>query len=346
MLYAQHFRWTGDLDFARELLPNVQAALNWIDEYGDLDGDGFVEYKTRSKQGIRNQGWKDAHDSVVHADGHLAEPPIALAEVQCYVYIAKLRVADVLEALGDHDRASVLRKEAALLRERFNAAFWMDDEHFFAGALDADKRQVRTVVSNPGHGLYCDVVDVDKAAPVARRLLAPDMFSGWGIRTMSKSAAAYNPMSYHNGSVWPHDNAWIAAGLKRYGFVKETNRVATALFDAAIYADYMRLPELFCGFTRRSPNRPVSYPVACSPQAWAAGAPFLILQAMLGISARAHENLLTVNKPHLPPWLNTVELRGLRVGTSRISLVFRREGDITAFSLLSRDGDLRVIMEE
>ena len=346
LLYAQHFRWTGDLEFARELLPNVQAALEWIDHYGDLDGDGFVEYLCRSPVGIRNQGWKDSHDSIVHADGHMAEPPIALSEVQGYVYIAKLRVADVFAALGDEEGAARLRREAGELRRRFNEAFWIEDEQYFAGALDADKRQVRTIMSNPGHGLYCDIVDAEKAAPMARRLLAPDMFSGWGIRTMSKSAAAYNPMSYHDGSVWPHDNAFIAAGLKRYGFVKETNRVATALFDAAIYADYMRLPELFCGFTRRSPNRPVSYPVACSPQAWAAGAPFLILQAMLGISARAHENLLTVNKPHLPPWLNSVELRGLCVGDSRITLVFRREGDITGFSLLARDGDVRVIMEE
>jgi glycogen debranching enzyme len=201
-------------------------------------------------------------------------------------------------------------------------------------------------MSNPGHGLYCGIVDDDKATLLAKRLLAPDMFSGWGIRTMSKSAAAYNPMSYHNGSVWPHDNALIAAGLKRYGFARSTNRVATALFDAAIEADYLRLPELFCGFTRRTPNRPVSYPVACSPQAWAAGSPFLLLQAMLGISARAHENLLTVNKPHLPTWLNTVEVRNLSVGSSRISLVFRREGEITSFSLLNREGDVRVVMEE
>jgi glycogen debranching enzyme len=337
LLYAQHFRWTGDLEFAKELLPNALAALEWIDRSGDVDGDGFVEYLTRSPEGIRNQGWKDSHDSVVHADGRMAEPPIALAEVQAYVYMAKLRVAEVLDALGDPARASLLHGEAQALRAKFNTEFWMED---------AEKRQVRTVVSNPGHGLYCDIVDPEPAAQMARRLLAPDMFSGWGIRTMSKSAAAYNPMSYHNGSVWPHDNAFIAAGLKRYGFVKETNRVATAMFDAAIYTDYMRLPELFCGFTRRSPNRPVSYPVACSPQAWAAGAPFLILQAMLGISARAHENLLTVNKPQLPPWLNTVELRNLRVGDSRITLLFRREGDITGFSLLARDGDVRVIMEE
>jgi glycogen debranching enzyme len=346
ILLAQYFRWTGDVELARSLMPNVDAALGWIDEYGDLDGDGFVEYRTRSARGIRNQGWKDSHDAIVHTDGRLAEPPIALSEVQAYVYLAKSRVADVYLALGDEARAQRLVAEAEQLRKRFNEAFWMEEERYMAAALDADKRQVGTVMSNPGHALYCGILDDDKAALVAKRLLAPDMFSGWGIRTMSKSAASYNPMSYHNGSVWPHDNALIAAGLKRYGFVRSTNRVATALFDAAIQADYLRLPELFCGFTRRTPNRPVSYPVACSPQAWAAGSPFLMLQAMLGISARAHENLLTVNKPHLPTWLNTVEVRNLSIGASRISLVFRREAEITSFSLLSREGDVRVVMQE
>jgi glycogen debranching enzyme len=346
LLYAQHFRWTGDLAFAEKLLPAAQAALDWIDEYGDLDGDGFVEYLSRSPRGIKNQGWKDSYDSVVHADGRLAEPPIALCEVQAYVYLAKQRMGDVYRALGRDDDARRLEDEAAALRARFNEAFWMGDEKYFAQALDADKRQVRTITSNPGHALYCGIVDDEKAVPLAKRLLSPDMFSGWGIRTMSKAAAAYNPMSYHNGSVWPHDNALIAAGLKRYGMARSTNRVATALFDAAVNADYMRLPELFCGFTRRTPNRPVSYPVACSPQAWAAGSPFLMLQAMLGISARAHQNLLTVNLPHLPTWLNTVEVRNLAVGASRISVVFRREGEITSFSLLSREGDVRVVMEE
>jgi glycogen debranching enzyme len=346
ILVAQYFRWTGDVAFVRRLRPNVEAALRWIDDYGDLDGDGFVEYRTRSARGIRNQGWKDSHDSMVHSDGRLAEPPIALSEVQAYVYLAKSRIAEMFLALGDESRAQLLVTQAEELRRRFNAAFWMEDERYFAAALDADKRQIRTVMSNPGHALYCGIVEPEKAALLSKRLLAPDMFSGWGVRTMSKSAAAYNPMSYHNGSVWPHDNALIAAGLKRYGFARSTNRVATALFDAAIQADYLRLPELFCGFTRRTPNRPVSYPVACSPQAWAAGAPFLMLQAMLGISARAHENLLTVNKPHLPTWVNTVEVRNLSVGSSRISLVFRREGEITSFSLLEREGDVRVVMEE
>jgi glycogen debranching enzyme len=346
ILYAQHFRWTGDLAFAEKLLPAAEAAIEWIDRYGDLDGDGFVEYRARSARGMRNQGWKDSHDSVVHADGRLAEPPIALAEVQAYAYLAKERMADVYRALGRPDDAKRLGESAQDLKRRFNEAFWMEDEKFFAEALDGDKRQVRSITSNPGHALYCGIVDDDKAQPLAKRLLSPDMFSGWGIRTMSKSAAAYNPMSYHNGSVWPHDNALIAAGLKRYKFARSTNRDATALFDAAVQADYLRLPELFCGFTRRTPNRPVSYPIACSPQAWAAGSPYLMLQAMLGISARAHENLLTVNLPHLPTWLNTVEVRNLAVGESRISLVFRREGEITSFSMISREGDVRVVMEE
>ena len=345
-LWAQYFRWTGDVEFARELLPNVRAALEWIDRYGDQDGDGFVEYRTRAPAGIRNQGWKDSADAIVHVDGTVAAGPIALVEVQGYVYMAKQRAADVFDAFSDFRTAGRLREEAAELRRRFDESYWMPDERFFALALDGEKRQVCTITSNPGHCLYADIIEPDKASHVARRLLQPDMFSGWGIRTMSKSAVAYNPMSYHDGSVWPHDNALIVAGLKRYGFIKATNRVATAIFDTAIHADYMRLPELFCGFTRRTPNRPVDYPVACSPQAWAAGSPLLMLQAILGISARAHENTLTVNKPHLPPWLNVVELRNLRVGDSSISLVFRREGEITGFSLLDRRGDVRVLMEE
>jgi glycogen debranching enzyme len=345
-LWAQYFRWSGDLEFARELLPNVLAALEWIDRYGDLDGDGFVEYLCRATAGSVNQGWKDSHDAVVHDDGSVATGPIALVEVQGYVYMAKQRAADVFEALGEVGTASRLRHEADLLRRRFDEAFWMPDQGFYALALDGDKRQVRTITSNPGHCLYAAILDQDRGEQVTRRLLQPDMFSGWGIRTMSKNAAAYNPMSYHDGSVWPHDNALIMAGMKRYGLIRATNRVATAIFDTAIHSDYMRLPELFCGFTRRAPNRPVAYPVACSPQAWAAGAPLLMLQAILGLSARADQNTVTVNQPHLPAWLNVVELRNLRIGDSAISLVFRRQGEITGFSLLDRKGDVRVLMEE
>jgi glycogen debranching enzyme len=346
LLLGTYYRWTGDLGFCRRLLPNVERALEWVETYGDPDGDGFVEYQRSSPRGLTNQGWKDSHDSVVHVDGKLAEGPIALAEVQSYVYLAKLRLADVFEALGDRDRAAALRAQAASLKVAFNERFWVESEQYFAMALDGDKRPVATITSNPAHGLYCGVVDPDKAAPLARRLLAPDMFSGWGVRTLSKSAVAYNPMSYHNGSIWPHDNAIIGAGLKRYGFAKATNRLATAMFEMAVTVDDMRLPELFCGFTRRSPNRPVAYPVACSPQAWAAGAPYLLLQAMLGISADAPANILNVGKPQLPGWLNTVELHDLRVGRSTISIVFQRHGETTGFSLLDKDGDVRVLMEE
>jgi glycogen debranching enzyme len=255
-------------------------------------------------------------------------------------------MAELFAALKDHERAVRLRDQATVLRRRFNEAFWMEEEEYFAMALDGEKRQVRTVTSNPGHGLYCDIVEARRAEALARRLFQPDLFSGWGIRTVSKEAASYNPMAYHNGSVWPHDNALIAAGLKRYGFVEATNRIATAMFDVAGHADYMRLPELFCGFARRDPSPPVGYPAACAPQAWAAGAPFLLLQAILGISAHANENLLTVNKPHLPRWLRRVELRNLRVGQSSLSLEFHREGDVTSFSLLEKAGDVRVVMEE
>jgi len=346
ILLAQYFRWTNDLGFVKEMLPAAEAALEWIDVFGDADGDGLVEYRSRSPRGLRNHGWKDAHDSVIHTNGKLAEPPIALIEVQAYVYMAKTRMADVYGALDDFERSVQLKDQATVLRRKVHEAFWMEDQQYYAGALDGDKRQVETIVSNPGHALYCGVLEQGRAEAISRRVFEPDLFSGWGIRTMSKAATAYNPMSYHNGTVWPHDNALIAAGLKRYGQIEETNRLVTALFEVAQYADYMRLPELFCGFTRRTPSPPVQYPVACSPQAWAAGTPFLLLQAMLGISALAHLNLLTVNKPHLPPWLNEVELRNLRVGDSTLSLAFRREGDMTSFSLLERTGDVRVVMEE
>ncbi|MFA5890205.1 MAG: amylo-alpha-1,6-glucosidase [Actinomycetota bacterium] len=346
MLFGTYFKWTNDRAFAAEMMPHVERALRWIDEYGDADGDGFVEYQKRSSRGLDNQGWKDSWDAVLHADGAVAKGPIALAEVQAYVHLAKHRIADVYEALGRDADAAALRAQALELKARFNKVFWNPEEQYYALALDGDKRPVGAVTSNPAHGLYCHILDADKAAEVAKRLLQPDMFTGWGIRTLSKSDPGYNPMSYHNGSVWPHDNALIAAGLKRYGYHKQTNRISTAIFDAAVLVEYMRLPELFCGFTRRTPNQPVAYPVACSPQAWAAGSPFLLLQSMLGLSAQAPNNLLTINSPMLPPWLNWVELRNLRVGDALISLIFRREGETTSFSLLSKLGSLRVVMEE
>jgi glycogen debranching enzyme len=345
MLAAAYFRWTNDLATILQLKDVFDRALAWIDRYGDFDGDGYVEYIRRSPRGLRNQGWKDSGNAIVHADGTLAPPPIALAEVQAYVYMAKSRMAEIYALLGEQAIASRLERDAAALKARFNRDFWVEEEQYFALALDGEKRLVTTVTTNPAHGLYCDFIDKSKARAMAGRLMAPDMFSGWGIRTMSKEAVAYNPMSYHNGSVWPHDNAIVAAGLKRYGYDRSTVRVTTGLFDAAMHMEYFRLPELFCGFTRRAPATPVRYPVACSPQAWAAASPFLLLQSMLGISARADQGVITVNKPALPEWLNRVEWRNLRVGDSRLSLVFTRQGEMTTFSMPDRQGDIRVVME-
>jgi len=345
MLAGAYYRWTLDLETMTALRPALDATLRWIDDWGDRDGDGFVEYERRSPAGLRNQGWKDSDDAIVHADGSLAQGPIALVEVQGYVYEAKLCVADVYSAFGDNERAAALRTQAANLRTAFNDAFWMADEGFFALALDGDKQQVRSVTSNPAHCLYCGIVDEDKARLVAERLMAPDMFSGWGIRTLSSLSPAYNPMSYHNGSVWPHDNAIAAAGLKRYGFDAATSRIAAGLFDVAAGARDFRLPELFCGFHRNESRAIVSYPVACIPQAWAAAAPFMLVQALLGISAYAPENRLTVDRPRLPDWLGSVELRGLRVGRSEVSLAFHYSAaGATGFSLLEQHGDVRVTM--
>jgi glycogen debranching enzyme len=279
---ADYYMWTGDLETLRALRPALDAALAWIDEYGDRDGDGFIEYERRSPGGLQNQGWKDSHDAVVHADGSLAEGPIALVEVQGYVYMAKLAIADVYEALGAPELGAQLRDQAQALRAQFNEAFWNTDEGTFALALDGRKRQVASVTSNPGHCLYCGIVDADKASAVAERLMAPDMFCGWGVRTLSSTCPAFNPMSYHNGSVWPHDNAIIAAGLKRYGHGGAVMQIAGALFDVSTGARDFRLPELYCGFDRSERPAVVAYPVACIPQGWAAAAPFLILQAMLG----------------------------------------------------------------
>ena len=345
MIAGGYYRWTLDIETLASLRPALEAALGWIDEWGDRDGDGFIEYDRRSPAGLQNQGWKDSHNSVVHSDGSLAQGAIALVEAQGYVYEAKVRIADVYDAFGEPERASQLRAEAATLRASFNDAFWDPDEDFFAMALDGRKRQVRSVSSNPAHCLYCGIVDDDKAARVAERLMAPDMFSGWGVRTLASSSRAYNPMSYHNGSVWPHDNAIAAAGLKRYGFHAATARIASGLFEVAATARDFRLPELFCGFHRDESPAIVSYPVACIPQAWAAAAPFMLVQAMMGVSAHAPSNTLTVDRPMLPDWLESLELRDVRIGRSRVSLSFRRSGpSATGFSLLEQDGDVRVTM--
>jgi glycogen debranching enzyme len=344
MRAADYYAWTGDLETLRMLRPALDAALGWIDEYGDRDGDGFVEYQRRSSAGLRNQGWKDSEDSIVHEDGRLAEGPIALVEVQGYVYAGKLAIADVYEALDLGEVASRLRDEAQALREAFNDAFWNPQEGTFALALDGRKRQVASVTSNPGHCLYCGIVDPAKAGAVVERLLGADMFSGWGVRTLSSLCPAFNPMSYHNGSVWPHDNAIIAAGLKRYGYQDAVLRIAACLFDVAAAARDSRLPELYCGFDRAERAAVVAYPVACIPQAWAAAAPFMVLQAMLGISADAPARALTIERPALPDWLESIRLERLRVGGATVTLDFQRGAQATSFMLAEQTGEVSVTM--
>jgi len=341
---ADYYKWTGDLDTLRSLRVALDAALRWMDDHGDPDGDGFLEYERRSPAGLRNHGWKDSHDAIVHADGSLAEGPIALVEAQGYAYSAKLTIADVYEALGAPDVAANLRRQAQGLKRAFNEAFWNPGEGTFALALDGRKQQVASVTSNAGHCLYSGIADRDKAGQVAERLMAADMFSGWGVRTLSSNCPAFNPMSYHNGSVWPHDNAIIAAGLKRYGHDEAVKRIANALFEVSLRARDSRLPELYCGFDRSERASVVAYPVACIPQAWAAAAPLLLLQAMLGVSADAPAGALQIQRPTLPDWLSRIRLSGLRVGDASVTLAFDREGPVTGFALLEQRGKLRVTM--
>jgi len=346
LILSEYHKWTGDTAFVESQLGNIKAALAWIDDYGDVDGDGFVEYLRKSKKGLINQGWKDSHDSVTHDTGELAEGYIALVEVQAYVYYAKRRMAVLFRELGLVEEAAALLSQAADLKERFNAAFWMPGEEYFAIALDGKKRQVKSITSNPGQCLWSGIVDDDKAEKIVGHLMSPDMFSGWGLRTLSKSAKRYNPMSYHNGSVWPHDNAIIVRGLKRYGYEEQTARVTSGMFDAAMHHAYYRLPELFCGFTRRGGAWPVDYPVACSPQAWAAGAMHMMLQSILGLTPDAPAGTLYINNPRLPPWLNTVRLGNLRLGSGVIDLEFNRRGDVTSFTVPKKSPGIRIVMEE
>ena len=346
LLVCEVVMWTGDLEFFELLREPIEAALRWIDEYGDFDGDGFVEYRRRSRAGLENQGWRDARDAIVHRDGSLASGPIALAESQAYVYYAKRRLASLFGQLADVELSERLQAESQALKLRFNEHFWMPDEGYVAMALDGEKRQVQTIVSTAGHCLWSRILSDEHVAPVVSRLLSPEMFSGWGVRTMAKTAVAYSPMSLYNGSIWPFDNALIVNGLKKHGFAIEANRLAGALFDAALDQHDERLPEFMCGFTRQAVNRPVSYPMACSPDAPAAGAPFLMLQAMLGLYASAAENVLYVHNPLLPKWLGEVSLSNLSVGRSKLSLRFRRDGNRTTFSVRDKQGGVRVVVVE
>ncbi|OHV16784.1 amylo-alpha-1,6-glucosidase [Methylorubrum extorquens] len=344
MLAAQYHEVTGDLDTIRAIWPQLKLALEWIDTYGDRDGDGFVEYARETEQGLANQGWKDSHDSIFHADGAMAKGPIALCEVQGYVYAAKRGAARLASMLGEDDLSVRLSAAANTLRENFDKAFWCEEIGTYALALDGAKRQCAVRSSNTGHALFTDIALPKRAAGVAAQLLSNDGFNGWGIRTIAKGEARYNPMSYHNGSIWPHDNAICALGLARYGLKEEAALVFEGMFDTSLYYDQKRLPELFCGFMRRRQRGPVSYPVACSPQAWAAAAPFAFLAACLGLEIDQARNRIRFRNPILPRFLDAVELFNLKLGDSRADIRLHRHGNDVTVSVTRRVGDVQIAM--
>jgi glycogen debranching enzyme len=344
LLMGEYFIRSGDLDTVRELWPNVEAALNWIDTYGDRDGDGFVEYYRQTQEGLANQGWKDSHDAVFHSDGRTAEGPIALCEVQAYVYGAKRHAALLAGALGHHARAGRLQAQAMALRRQFEEKFWCEELSTYALALDGDKQACQVVASNAGQVLLTGIALPERAQRVADTLLSPSAFSGWGIRTVAHSAARFNPMSYHNGSVWPHDNGLIAMGMARYGQKEAAAQVFSALFDAASYMELRRLPELFCGFGRLQHNAPTQYPVACSPQAWASATPLCLLQATLGLELFDGSREVAFYRPVLPEFLNHVHLRNLRVSGGSVDVLLHRHGNDVAATVTRREGDVVVVV--
>ena len=342
VLAGLYFERTGDSDTILELWPQIEAALAWIDGPGDADCDGFVEYHRQTDQGLANQGWKDSYDAVFHANGQLATGAIALAEVQGYVFMAKQLAARVARNLGKHVLADVLDKQATELAIRFEEAFWCPEIGTYALALDGMKQQCKIRTSNAGQVLFTGIASRAHAVAVTECLMSPGLFSGWGIRTLSQEERRYNPMSYHNGSVWPHDNAMIALGFARNGFSLPIERVFKGIFEAATYMDISRLPELFCGFQRRRGRGPTLYPVACAPQAWAAATPFALLQASLGLSFNPARNEIRLINPRLPSFLDEVILRHLRLGNSSLDLAIgRHEGEVS-LRVLRREGRLRV----
>lgn len=343
MLAGAYLERTGDVDFLRGILPHIDAALRWIDDHGDRDGDGFVEYGRLTDQGLQNQGWKDSHDSVFHADGSIARGPIALAEVQAYVFGAWQAAAALYAAVGDVVRAGQYSDRAADLRARFDAAFFDADLGTYVLALDGDKAPCRVRASNAGHVLFTGLALESRAAKVVATLMAPASFSGWGIRTIASTEARYNPMSYHNGSIWPHDNALIAAGFARYGHRKEAARLFEGLFAAATYVDLMRLPELFCGFPRRRAQGPTFYPVACSPQAWSAATPLSLLQSCLGLGFDIGRNEICLRDPIMPAFVDHLSVSRLRLGNASVDIAFERTGDKVIVRPLGRTGAARVV---
>ena len=338
-LYLQR---TGDIEAIREIWPAIERGLDWMDTSGDRDGDGFLEYHRATDAGLQNQGWKDSFDSVFHADGKLADGPIALVEVQGYAYAAKKMAALCAIKLGDGERASALEHSAEALAQKFEKAFWCEDIGTYAIALDGEKKPCRVRTSNAGQVLWTGICRADRAKVMASGLVSPDFFSGWGIRTVAQGEPRYNPMSYHDGSVWPHDNSLIALGMSRYGLMEQAERVFEGMFAAASYMDLRRLPELFCGFRRRRGAAPTLYPVACSPQAWAAATPFMLLQACLGLEFEPDAGAIRFRNPRLPSFLEALTIRNLGFGDARVDVALSRMGEHVALRVLRNVGAIQV----
>jgi glycogen debranching enzyme len=343
MLAGAYFDRTADRPTIERLWPNIQRALQWIDGYGDVDGDGFVEYARHSSKGLVQQGWKDSHDSVFHADGKIADPPIALCEVQGYVYAAKLAASRLARVLGDVNRSCELEVQAEVLRTKFEDQFWCEDLGTYALALDGRKRPCRVRASNAGHCLYTGIVSPDRARLVAESLMSPEFFTGWGIRTVATGESRFNPLSYHNGSVWPHDNSIIANGMAKYGAKKLAGKVLLALLDLSSEVELRRLPELFCGLKRRPTEGPTLYPVACSPQAWASAAPFLVLEGCLGISVQAERGRIVFDHPFLPEGIPQLTIRGLRCGNVVVDLLLERRNDSVLVHVENKQEDIEIV---
>lgn len=344
MLAAAYYERTGDRDTIALIWPNIEAALGWIDRDGDVDGDGFIEYLRQSPTGLVHQGWKDSHDSVFHRDGRPAEGPIALCELQGYVHAAWKGASSLARMLGRTALADELSVRAEALQSRFDRAFWCSAIGTYALALDGEKRPCEVISSNAGHALFTGIARQERVSELARTLMSPASFSGWGIRTVAASECRYNPMSYHNGSIWPHDNAMIAAGLARYDFRAEAQLVMQGLFEASLCMDLHRLPELFCGFQRRSGEVPTLYPVACSPQSWSAGSVFLLLQSLLGLEISAASRVIRFSRPRLPAFLDEVRLCDLRVGQASVDLQLERHPSDVSINVVRRQGDVEIIV--
>lgn len=343
MLAGHYLQRTGDIETIRRIWPNIEAALTWIDDHGDRDGDGFVEYGRRTEDGLLNQGWKDSHDSVFHADGTLARGPIAITEVQAYVYGAWEAAAKMLRSLGQEDRASGFLARAEELRRQFDAVFFDEELGTYVLALDGDKNPCRVRSSNAGHALLTGLALPERVETIAKTLMSGASFSGWGIRTIPVTESRYNPMSYHNGSVWPHDNALIALGLARYGFRHAAARIFEGLFAASTYIELRRLPELFCGFPRQRAQGPTFYPVACIPQAWAAAAPLSLIQSCLGLEFNTKSMQVTFDTPVLPDFIERLEIKQLKIGRGSVHVAVHRSGTRVVVDLIERKGNVRVI---